>query len=153
MKEAIEGATDIVFTLGNIFYLTVDGKNVIGHLDTQKRAQLNEQTLDGTQACIEEGLRLLHEHSSARIYVTVSPVPISRNRGARYGSAMEADCASKCQLRTALSRVKGKFTYLPLFEVFKWLAPHQSFPTFGADDGNSRHIAQDQIRVVMEALT
>ncbi len=151
IADGIHNASDIIVTLGNVFYL-MDGNHIV--LDHSKTAELREQSLGDVIEDIHEILSLLRLHSEARIFVTVSPVPISGYRGERYASAMEADCASKCRLRAALAEVNPQwFTYLPLFEVFKWLPPHQAFPTFGTDDGSARHISREQIRLVMESLT
>lgn len=65
---------------------------------------------------------------------------------------IEADCASKSQLRAALRACDG-YEYLPTFEVFKWLPPHQQFATFGGDDGHPRHLVQKHVDLVMETMT
>lgn len=150
MRTDLLDATDIVFTLGNIFRLYVGEKHV---LHPTLDATLRAESLEETKECISGVISLLLARTRAKLYITVSPVPISGYRGTQYVSAFEADCASKCQLRTAIGSIGGDFTYLPIFEVIKWLAPHQEFASFGKEDGNSRHLNRELVRAVMECLT
>lgn len=144
MREDLNSATDVIVTLGNIFRLTLNDRPILKFVPG---AFLEEESLEESVEYLTEMAGLLN----GRLYATVSPIPISGYMGASYGSVMEADCASKSQLRTAIRRVP-KFTYLPVFEIFRWLSAHQAFPTFGGDDGHQRHITMSQLGVVMGAL-
>jgi len=150
IRREFEGATDIIFTLGNIFHL-VDDK---GGTVLRRGERLVADTPAETADALRKIFAILAAQTRARVYVSVSPVPISGYKGDEFTTAIEADSASKCQLLTALRSVMTpQITYVPTFEIFKWLPPHQSFATFGVDDNDSRHIAREQIRLVMEALT
>lgn len=138
-------ATDIIFTLGNIFHLS--GGVAMASADTT----LERETYAETVECLKDIVNLLQAHTKAHLFVSVSPVSISGYRGVDFGNAIEADCFSKSQLRAAVKSLNG-ITYIPTFEIFRWLAAHKSFPTFGEDKGNARHIFRDQIAMVMGAL-
>lgn len=138
-------ATDVIFTLGNIFRL--HGGDVI----SENGFPLEKETFEETRETIREIVSLLSQHTQANLYVSVSPIPISGYRGSDYQSVYEADCASKCQLLTAVRSLDG-FTYVPTFEIFRWFSAHQSFPTFGDDNQNQRHIFREQINGVMGLL-
>ena len=135
----LKDATDVILTLGNIFRLQ------------HKGGPLVQETPEETVELLRDVVSLVKTNTRARLFITVSPIPISGYRGSDYATAIEADCSSKCQLRTALRSVDG-FTYLPIFEIFRWLAPHTAFAAFGGDDGHQRHITRSQLEVVMEAL-
>tara|TARA_R110000868_G_scaffold52597_4_gene165951 strand:- start:2118 stop:2936 length:819 start_codon:yes stop_codon:yes gene_type:complete len=148
MREEFAKATHIIFTLGNIFRI----KNDKGHmLLPTKDAWLVRETFDETVASLREVLALLRAHTNAEIFVSVSPIPISGYMGSEFLSAIEADCASKCQLLTAIRTLSG-FTYIPTFEIFRWLAAHQSFASFGSGGGNARHLYERHIGMVMGVL-
>jgi hypothetical protein len=149
-KEQIGNATEIIFTLGNIFHVETDGKP---SFLSKPESVLVVERFSETLEHLTDIVSLLKSISKARVFITVSPVPISAYRGNDFASAIEADAASKCQLRTAVREAKIDATYLPIFEVFKWLPPHQAFETFGTDDGDCRHIAKAHISLVMEALS
>lgn len=145
LAREFSGATDIIFTLGNIFHLS-DGVAM-----ATPETKLERETYSETVNCIREIVELLTAHTKARLFVSVSPVSISGYRGHEFTNAIEADCFSKCQLMAAIKTLYG-FTYIPTFEIFRWLSAHKSFPTFGEDNGNARHIFRDQIAMVMGAL-
>lgn len=147
VKTRFQWAESIIFTLGNIFHLESNGES---NLESEG-ADLIGETFDETVAHMREIFALLKEHTKGEIYVTVSPIPIAGYRGDEFASAIEADCASKSQLRAAIRKCEG-INYIPVFEVFKWLPPHQDFATFGIDDGKSRHLGRDHVALVMEAL-
>lgn len=148
LRDQFVNATDIIFTLGNIFHL-IGESGTTGIARTAK--ELIKETPDETKALLREIVDLLKAHCTANLFVSVSPVPISGYRGQDFQTALEADSASKCQLMTALRSVDAG-TYLPTFEIFKWLPPHQSFVSFGSDDGNTRHLVKAHVSAVMELL-
>jgi hypothetical protein len=152
LRQEFSNATDIVFTLGNIFHLEFDG---VSTLLTTEGASLVAETLGETAKCISEIFGLLQRFTKATIYVSVSPIPISGYRGSAFSSAIEADCVSKSQLRAALNACMRDFPdirYIPTFEIFRWLPAHQAFPTFGTDDGNARHISGALLKRVLDAI-
>lgn len=139
LRREIDGATDIILTLGNVYHFT----------DPECVCDLERESYEQTVEYLREIISLLRGRGS--LYISVSPIPISGYRGAEFDSAMEADCASKSQLRAALQQCGG-FTYIPTFEFFRWLPAHQEFSTFGADNGHARHIHREQIDAAMELL-
>src|SRR5262249_16985356 len=152
LRQEFLNASDIIFTLGNIFHLELDGCSTLLATDG---ATLVAETLDQTVSCLNEIFDLLCRFTKANILVSVSPVPISGYRGADFASAMEADCASKSQLRAVLNSCRKDFPsirYIPTFEIFRWLPAHQAFPTFGTDDGNARHISGALLKCVLDAI-
>jgi hypothetical protein len=152
LRQEFGNASDIVFTLGNIYHLELDGTST---LFTKDGATVVAETLEQTLSCLKEIFTLLDEFTEAKIFASVSPIPVSGYRGPEFASAVEADCVSKSQLRAALNACLKDFPdiqYVPTFEVFRWLPAHQSFPTFGVDDGNSRHIAGGLLKRVLDAI-
>jgi hypothetical protein len=152
LKKEFEGATNIIFTLGNIFHLELDGAPT---LYAKNGAVIAEETIEQTVANLSEIFSLLKNGTNAQIIASVSPIPISGYRGDDFASAEEADCVSKSQLRAALHATLKQYpevTYVPTFEIFRWLAAHQAFPTFGLDDGNARHIGQVLLSRVLDSV-
>lgn len=150
-REFME-ASRIIFTLGNIFHLEVDGTSTLSAKDT---AAVVSETFGQTLQWLREIFGLLHLNTKASIYTSVSPVPVSGYRGREFASAIEADCVSKSQLRAALHaciRESSHIHYIPTFEIFRWLPAHQAFPTFGTDDGNARHISGALLSRVLEKI-
>ncbi|MBY0511186.1 MAG: GSCFA domain-containing protein [Rhodospirillaceae bacterium] len=150
-REFLE-AERIVFTLGNIFHLEIDGCSTI-HL--KKGSTLIAERFEETVKYLREIFTLLRENTRAKIFVSVSPIPIGGYRGDQFKTAIEADCVSKSQLRAALHACQNEFEgliYVPTFEIFRWLPAHQSFATFGVDDGVARHISTALLTKVMEQL-
>lgn len=145
-------ATDIIFTLGNIYHLEADGEPT---LFAREGAEIVGETIEETLSCLREIFRLLTTHTQAKIFASVSPIPISGYRGDTFPSAVEADCVSKSQLRAALHAALKDHPdvgYMPTFEIFRWLPAHQAFPTFGLDGGNARHIAQVLLNKVLDSI-
>lgn len=149
-RDEMVSAQDIILTLGNVFHLE-DSEGPTLH----KKAHLVMESFKGTKANIAWIFDLLKANTKANIYVSVSPVPISGYRGDKFQTAVEADAASKCQLHAALreSLPFDRVTYIPTFEVFKWLALHESFESLSVSNKNPRHLRKELIRIVMEELT
>ncbi len=145
MADVFRAATDIVITLGNIFHL--DGPN--GHTAVPKGAVLVRETFAETASYLEEIVLMLKKHTAARIFISVSPIPISGYMGDEFQSVVEADCASKCQLVAAARSLTG-FEYVPTFEIFRWLSAHQAFSTFS--ERHSRHLIEEHIDTAMDIL-
>lgn len=145
--EQFKKSTDIIFTLGNVFHLIGND----GHaLLSKNGTTLVRETPQETEDCLWTIIKLLRDHTRAKLFISVSPVPISGYRGDEFRSAIEADCASKCQLLTAVRSLDG-FTYIPTFEVFRWLSAHQDFATFG-EGTHPRHITRSHIDMAMGIL-
>jgi hypothetical protein len=152
LRGEFTNASDIIFTLGNIYHLELGG---MATLTARDNAQVVAETLDETLSCLREIFELLFRFTKANIYASVSPVPISGYRGHDFASAIEADCVSKSQLRATLNTCIREFPrirYIPTFEIFRWLPAHQAFPTFGTDDGNARHISGALLKRVLDAI-
>jgi len=86
----------------------------------------------------------------AQIILTISPVPLNRAPG--IPSAVAADCVSKSILRVAafnyFSKTPVNVHYWPSFEIVRWLGGHLP-PVYGADDGNSRHVNDDLVNMIV----
>src|SRR5262249_50068538 len=100
LRQEFLNASDIIFTLGNIYHLELDGCPTLTAKDS---ATVVSETLDQTVSCTTEIFSLLHRFTKANIFVSVSPIPIAGYRGPDFASAIEADCASKSQLRAVLN--------------------------------------------------
>ena len=145
-------ASGIIFTLGNIFHLEVNGTPT---LNLRNGSSLVAEKLEETVSCLREIFALLRQRTKATIFVSVSPVPISGYRGDEFQTAIEADCLSKSQLRSALQVCRREYpdlVYIPTFEIFRWLPAHQTFASFGTDDEVSRRISSALIKRVMDKL-
>jgi GSCFA family len=152
LRGEFERATDIIFTLGNIYHLELDGTATVL---TNGGAVVVAETIEETVASLKGIFALLREHTKAKLFTSVSPIPISGYRGPEFASAIEADCASKSQLRAALNGCLKEFPdlhYIPTFEVFRWLPAHQAFATFGTDDGQARHISGKLLKRVLDSI-
>lgn len=145
MRTELQKATDIVLTLGNIFHLEGAGSHVA---KPARGTTLVRETYEQTHTALREIVALIKEHTNANLFVSVSPIPISGYIGTEFPTVVEADCASKCQLLVAVRSLSG-FTYIPTFEIFRWLPAHTEFSTFGE---NARHIRGEHIDAVMEVL-
>jgi hypothetical protein len=102
-------------------------------------------------------LRRIHEiliapKDDARLVLTVSPVPL--NASFEYESAIVADCVSKSTLRVVADQfLRGdaqRTFYWPSFEMVRWIGAHTTGRSYGDDDGNTRHVNDDLIRMIVE---
>lgn len=90
-----------------------------------------------------------------KLVMTVSPVSLAGTT--EFESAVEADCISKSTLRLACheaisARPEG-VVYWPSFEMVRWLGAHygrEHPPAFGEDDGNSHHVSQWLVDMIIE---
>lgn len=149
LREKLTAADEIILTLGNIFHLENAG------VPTLQDGAVVVESIADTAECLDGIFSLLTTHTKASIIVSVSPVPISGYRGSEFASAVEADCASKSQLRAVLNETLRKYkgvVYMPTFEIFRWLAGHQVGPMYGVDDQNSRHISRAHVAMVMREI-
>ena len=111
-------------------------------------------TVEENKAVIAEVLELLRTiNPGARLYVSVSPVPLAGT--AELANAIVADCVSKATLRAALHEVLQGCAcpdvhYWPSFEIVRWLGAHSTPPVFGADDNASRHVSEWVVKLIVE---
>jgi hypothetical protein len=151
LKAEFAKATDIIFTLGNIYHLELDGASTL----MANGATVVAETPEQTSAYLKEIFGLLRQFTRTKVFASVSPIPVSGYRGPEFASAIEADCVSKSQLRAALNACLKDFPdihYVPTFEVFRWLPAHQTFATFGTDTGQARHIAGHLLKRVLDTI-
>ena len=96
-------------------------------------------------------LRRLNER--ARVYLTISPVPLLGT--VEMASTVVADCVSKSTLRAALHEVLRERSgaglhYWPAFEAVRWIGAHAQVPAFGADDRVSRHVSNWLVEAIVQ---
>jgi hypothetical protein len=159
-RERLAGAEVIVLTLGvapSLFHRD-DGRFAFLEdyraLLASGRAEMKTPTVAETSRVVSEMLALLRVlNPRAQVFVTVSPVPLMGT--AEMASAVLADCVSKSSLRAALHEALATgnpagVAYWPSFEIVRWLGGHAGFAVYGADDGNSRHVAEWVVALIVE---
>ncbi len=118
----------------------------------------------GSYAEVSEALDALYKairtiNPTARLLLTLSPVPIDSAIGIKHSanlSAVEIDCVSKSLLRAALNeflekhQADDKLFYFPSFEIVRWIAPNIGSAVFGKEDAASRHVSQEVLNGVYE---
>ena len=145
--ETIKNATDIVITLGVSLCPTVNGQPIYT-IPPSKALGIDGvrfQVIDSTDNAdyirkIVECVRILNE--DIRFFLTVSPVPLVASPS---GNVVVDDFRSKASIRVALDEVikeDNELNYWPSFEMSKWYPAHMPISTFGADDGDLRHVNQ-----------
>jgi GSCFA family protein len=106
------------------------------------------------KAVTAEALALVREiNPAARIYLSISPVPL--NGTIELPHALIADCVSKTTLRAALHELlqatrPQDVHYWPSFEIVRWLAGHTPLAVFAQDDGDSRHVSNWTVELIVE---
>lgn len=161
-RRIFEEADLFVYTLGvaPCLFENESGRFVFHADDTEigmqglsKRYSFRTTTVDENLANMEAVSQiLLGKKSQARLVYTVSPVPL--NASFEYSSAVIADCVSKSILRAAADQLARKkdprLVYWPSFEIVRWLGAHVPLRSFGDDDGNSRHVNRELVRLIVE---
>ena len=102
-----------------------------------------DESLDSCSRLLQS-IRLLNP--SARIIVTLSPIPIDNLIGSNVQhTAISSDCISKSTLRVCIDSLSSRydFSYFPSYEIVRWLSPMTPGPIWGKEDGCSRHITED----------
>lgn len=100
--------------------------------------------IDAAQAIAERELETI---------ITVSPVPLAGTM--EFTDAITADCLSKSTLRLAAHEIissRSGVHYWPSFEMVRWMGGHfpdLPSPIYGGDDGNSRHVSQWVIDMIV----
>ena len=111
-------------------------------------------SVEEAKSVISDVVELLRVvNGDARLYVSISPVPLMGT--AEFSNAVMADCISKTTLRAALHEVlqgnpSPNVHYWPSFEIVRWLGAHATLPVFGADDGNSRHVSDWVVELIVD---
>ena len=115
--------------------------------------EMRTPTVEQVKSVVHDVLRLLRViNPAARIYVTISPVPLMGT--AELSNAVVADCVSKTTLRAALHEAlrEGPLAdvyYWPSFEIVRWLGAHTTLPVFGGDDNVSRHVSDWVVKAIV----
>lgn len=108
------------------------------------------ETKDVVRECFQH-LRALNP--GARVYASVSPVPLMGT--VEMDNTMVADVVSKSTLRVCLhellhEKAVADLLYWPSFEIVRWLGGHATLPVFGADDGESRHVSEWVVKLIVD---
>ena len=160
LVQDLAGSEVCIFTLGvaPCFFDSATGAFVMPRPSALNTRVLAGQYLFRTTTVAENGANVLQMiravrclNPSMRICLTVSPVPLVVSFEQK--SPVQADCLSKSTLRVAVNEVlqvcgPGVF-YWPSFEIVRWLGGHID-PVFGVDDGNSHHVAEKYLDMIME---
>jgi hypothetical protein len=161
--ENFRRASLFIFTLGvaPVFFDRSTGAFVLAHGSQVEKNVLPKvcafrtTTVAENVANLSHVIRRIRELSSeAEIVLTLSPVPL--NGTYEMGSAVLADCLSKSVLRVTVDEVLRSgiagLHYWPSYEIVRWLGPNLAAhhpPVYGADDGNTRHVSQWVIDLII----
>jgi tetratricopeptide (TPR) repeat protein len=148
-----------VFTMGvgPAFFDRATGAFVMPRPTSINTQALAEQFEFRTTSVAENVENVLHVigflksvNANARIFLTVSPVPLMMSF--EYDSAMVADCVSKSVLRVAADEIMRKridnVFYWPSFEIVRWAGAHNG-PVFGVHDGSEFHVSEDLVHDIV----
>jgi hypothetical protein len=146
----------IVLTLGSSFYLTKSCENSEITLKPTRNSKYSFQTVGSIKESIAELIKLIQGvNSKVNIFITVSPIPLRGVLDLR--DPVTANIASKAALRAAIEELivekKLSFTYLPIYDSIMGLSPYMNTPTFGTDDGESRHLNGFVINSIMKQMS
>jgi tetratricopeptide (TPR) repeat protein len=161
-RKIFDEADLFVYTLGvaPCLFESESGRFIFHADDTEismqglsKRYNFRTTTVDENFDNMQAVAQILLENKpQARLVYTVSPVPL--NASFEYNSAVVADCVSKSILRAAADLLARKndprLVYWPSFEIVRWLGAHVPVRSFGDDDGNSRHVNRELVRLIVE---
>lgn len=161
-RAQIAGAKVVVLTLGVAPAFFHVGSGEFAFLEDYRvllaegRVVMRTPSVAETKAVIAEVLALVRAlNPSARLYVTISPVPLIGT--AELSSAVIADCVSKTTLRASLHEVLREGAadahYWPSFEIVRWLGAHTTLPAFGADDNASRHVSNWLVEMIVQRFS
>ena len=126
-----------------------------GHLYLQRQCVMRTTTVAENVANLGEILAAAERIAGRphRFVLTVSPVPLVATT--EFYSAVIADCLSKSTLRVAcqeLIQARPELIYWPSFEIVRWLGVYYTrpeAPVFGAEDGNTRHVSNWLIELIV----
>jgi GSCFA family protein len=159
-RERLRDANVLVVTLGVAPAMFHAGSDEFAFL-VDYRALLKEgklymrtPTVEEVKAVTAEALALVREiNPAARIYLSISPVPLMGT--IELPHALIADCVSKTTLRAALHELlqaarPPDVHYWPSFEIVRWLGGHTPLAVFAQDDGDSRHVSNWTVELIVE---
>jgi len=155
LEDAIAESDLFVLTLGvaPVFFDRATGDFVMPQgtaLNTRALAELYEFRTTSVEDNLNNMIEIYHairrRNTKAKIFVTVSPVPLRVTF--EMPSALMADCVSKSTLRVTANELVRKglpdLHYWPAFDIIRWLSGHVG-PFFGTDDDYSIHISEKLI--------
>ena len=166
-QQAIKQSDVLIMTLGvaPCFFYAETGEFVFypsrsktgqDHLETAHpmRTTTVSENVENLKAILESVQRIAKRR--VQVVLTVSPVPLGATT--EFRSAVIADCISKSTLRVAchefqMSEHAADLVYWPSFEMVRWLGPHfgPEHPlVYGAEDGNTRHVSDWVVKLIME---
>ncbi|HET7402387.1 MAG TPA: GSCFA domain-containing protein [Usitatibacter sp.] len=158
-RERLERADVVVITLGVAPGMFHVGSGEFAFL-VDYRALLKKNLLYMRTPRVEEIKQALRDvlalvrrlNAAARIYLTISPVPLMGT--IELAHAVIADCVSKSTLRAALHEVLQEdappaMYYWPAFEIVRWLGAHANVQIFGEDDQVSRHVSDWVVEMIV----
>jgi hypothetical protein len=158
IREKIADAKIFVLTVGvaPTFYFKESNKLVVAenYKDLLRSGKIYMRTTSCSEnvSDISSVMKLVARMApQAKRVVTVSPVPLVAT--SELTSATVADCTSKSILRAAVHEtvcLDSSIIYFPSFEIVKWLACHSTLGVYGADDGNSRHVSNWVVSMIVD---
>lgn len=156
LYENFKESDHVVLTLGSSFYLTKSSENSEITLKPTRNSKYSFQTVGSIKESIAELIKLIQGvNSKVNIFITVSPIPLRGVLDLR--DPVTANIASKAALRAAIEELivekKLSFTYLPIYDSIIGLSPYMNTPTFGTDDGESRHLNGFVINSIMKQMS
>lgn len=156
LLQKFQESDHIILTLGSSFYLTKNEENPTITLKPTGNTKYQFQSIDSIKYSIIEIVDIIKLfNTKVNLIITVSPIPL---RGVLDGrNPLVANCASKAALRTAIEELliskEQCFNYLPIYDAIVGLSPYVNSPTFGTDDGESRHLNGFIINSVMKQIS
>ncbi len=159
LKNKLKESEAVIFTLGVAPAFFNNTGEYIPHSPSNLKNLLRNKDAEYRMSSVAENLNKLmelktilqNETSVNKIFLTVSPVPMSASLMSR--STAVDDMESKAILRTVAGEICRKhsdyFTYFPSFEVFRWLPCFRNYSAFGLEDGSVRHVNSDMVASVV----
>jgi tetratricopeptide (TPR) repeat protein len=120
-----------------------------------EKYQFRTTTVEDNVANVKHVLTYLRSIAPhARIFITVSPVPLHITF--ELSSAVVADCLSKSIMRVVAHEIVhnqglDNIYYWPSFEVFRW-AGSQLGPFYAADDGAAWHVSEAAVNSTVQSF-
>ncbi len=160
LKEKLKKSEAVIFTLGVAPAFFNSAGEYVPHAPSNLKNLLRSKDADYRMSTVAENFNKLvelkkilqNETSVSKVFLTVSPVPMSASLMSR--STAVDDTESKAILRTVAGEICRKhsdyFTYFPSFEVFRWLPCFRNYSAFGLEDGSTRHANSDMVSLVVE---
>ncbi len=162
-RDQIRAAEVIVITLGVAPSFFHSDTHAFAFLEPYRtllaegKVYMRTPTVAELKPVVGECFELLRRvNPGARVYVSVSPVPLMGT--AELSNTIVADCVSKTTLRAALHELlqegrAAEVHYWPSFEIVRWLGGHTGLPMFGADDQMSRHVSEWAVKLIVDRFS